>query len=254
MLSAESINKANALIKTTNIKGKEYAEVNQRIKAFRSICPSYSIETEMLSLIDGVVTFKALIKDEVGKILAVGHAQEKENGSFINKTSYIENCETSAVGRALGMLGIGVDTSLASADEVLNAINNQNNVSKGEDKNVPKSSIRDKPASNKNINSNSSNYNNETELSTNPNDLIDDKYIAYIRQQLSRTGISEKSFVSHFGASKIEDMTIEQAVKGFKMLSDKPDKVISRTNANQENIASNTRPTKNTEAKELEAW
>ena len=50
----------------------------------------------------------------------------KENSSFINKTSYIENCETSAVGRALGMAGIGIDTAVASAEEVQNAINNQN--------------------------------------------------------------------------------------------------------------------------------
>ena len=49
----------------------------------------------------------------------------KEDSNFINKTSYIENCETSAVGRALGIFGIGVDTSIASAEEVLNAINNQ---------------------------------------------------------------------------------------------------------------------------------
>ena len=59
-------------------------------------------------------------------LLAKGTAQEKENSSFINKTSFIENCETSAVGRALGMLGIGIDTSVASYEEVANAIENQN--------------------------------------------------------------------------------------------------------------------------------
>ncbi|MCQ2771082.1 MAG: hypothetical protein MJ236_04705, partial [Clostridia bacterium] len=51
--------------------------------------------------------------------------QEKESSSFINKTSFIENCETSAVGRALGFAGIGSKTSIASAEEVRNAINNQ---------------------------------------------------------------------------------------------------------------------------------
>ena len=54
-----------------------------------------------------------------------GYAQEKESSSFINKTSFIENCETSAVGRALGMCGFGIDTSIASYEEVQNAINNQ---------------------------------------------------------------------------------------------------------------------------------
>ena len=52
-------------------------------------------------------------------------AYEKEGSTFINKTSYIENCETSAWGRALGNLGIGIDTSIASAEEVQNAVLNQ---------------------------------------------------------------------------------------------------------------------------------
>ena len=66
---------------------------------------------------DGTVTIKAIVKDNE-KILATGHAQEKEGSSFINKVSYIENCETSAVGRALGILGIGADTSVRSFDEM----------------------------------------------------------------------------------------------------------------------------------------
>ena len=52
---------------------------------------------------------------------ATGHAYEKENSSFINKTSYIENCETSAVGRALAMLGFEIKKSIASKEEVENA-------------------------------------------------------------------------------------------------------------------------------------
>lgn len=126
-MTFEQIAKANESIRTTNIKGKEYAEVNQRIKAFRMVCPEGTIHTEILSLIDGVVTMKAVVEVD-GKILGTGHAQEKESSSFINKTSYIENCETSAVGRALGMCGFGIDTSVASAEEVENAILNQREV------------------------------------------------------------------------------------------------------------------------------
>jgi hypothetical protein len=121
----EDIQKANETIKTTDIKGKEYAEVNQRIKAFRMLYPQGSIETEMLSNENGTCIFKATIygNNEIGKyILGTGTAYEKENSSFINKTSYIENCETSAVGRALGMAGFGIDTSVASAEEVQNAM------------------------------------------------------------------------------------------------------------------------------------
>ena len=115
---------ANETIKTTDIKGKDYAEVNQRIKAFRMVYPSGTIETEMIQNENGVVIFRADVYDG-DRLLATGTAYEKENSSFINKTSYIENCETSAVGRALGMAGFGIDTSVASAEEVQNAINNQ---------------------------------------------------------------------------------------------------------------------------------
>ena len=121
----EDLVKANAEIKTTNIKGKDYAEVNQRIKAFRMLYPNGSISTSIESLENGVVVMKAVVKDEEDHVLGTGYAYEKESSSFINKTSYIENCETSAVGRALGMLGIGIDTSVASYEEVANAIRQQ---------------------------------------------------------------------------------------------------------------------------------
>lgn len=123
-ITFEEIQKANETIRTTNIKGKEYAEVNQRIKAFRMIYPTGSIRTEMVQNENGVCIFRATIWDDTN-LLATGTAYEKENSTFINKTSYIENCETSAIGRALGIAGFGIDTSVASAEEVQNAIANQ---------------------------------------------------------------------------------------------------------------------------------
>lgn len=65
------------------------------------------------------------VKDENGKVLSKAYAYEKENSSFINKTSFIENCCTSSTGRALGYIGIGIDTSIASAEEVQNAMQQQ---------------------------------------------------------------------------------------------------------------------------------
>lgn len=128
-ITYEQIKAANDTIKTTDIKGKEYAEVNQRIKAFRMVYPTGSIITSMLSNEDGICVFNASVgyTTENGNVivLGTGTAYEKENSSFINKTSYIENCETSAVGRALGMAGFGIDTSVASYEEVQNAIANQ---------------------------------------------------------------------------------------------------------------------------------
>ena len=126
MYNFEELRRANESIKTTDIKGKDYAEVNQRIKAFRSVCPHGAIVTEMLSNENGVCVFRATVFNEENQIIGTGTAYEKESSSFINKTSYIENCETSAVGRALGMCGFGIDTSIASYEEVQNAINNQN--------------------------------------------------------------------------------------------------------------------------------
>lgn len=124
-ITYEQLKAVNDGIKKVSIKGNEYAQVNDRIKAFRQIEPNGTIETEILNLENGTVTMKSTIKDGEGHVLATGLAQEKESSSFINKTSFIENCETSAVGRALGFAGIGVDGSMASAEEVANAIMNQ---------------------------------------------------------------------------------------------------------------------------------
>lgn len=114
-------------MKTVNIKGKEYVEVNERVKYFRNSedYKGWRIQTCMLGNDNGVCVFKAEIVDNCGAVIASGHAYEREDSTDINKTSYIENCETSAVGRALGFLGIGIDISIASGDEVRNAVANQ---------------------------------------------------------------------------------------------------------------------------------
>ena len=124
-MTYEEIQNASKHIKTTDIRGKQYAEVNQRIKAFRMLCPNGCITTEILSHENGVVIMRASIHDEEGRLIGTGTAYEKEGSSNINKTSYIENCETSAVGRALAMCGLGIDLSVASFEEVSNAIEQQ---------------------------------------------------------------------------------------------------------------------------------
>ena len=116
---------ANEQIQLTDIKGKAYSEVNQRIKAFRINHPLGSIKTNIESLENGVVVMSCEVRDELGNLLGKAYAYEKEDSSFINKTSFIENCCTSATGRALGYAGYGIDVSVASAEEVQNAINNQ---------------------------------------------------------------------------------------------------------------------------------
>lgn len=125
-MTYDDIKKANQQLETVPVKGKDYVQVNERVKAFRSVCPGGVIETEMVYYEGGRVMFKATVKDQDDRILATGYAEEKEGSTMINKTSFIENCETSAVGRALGFAGIGIDGSMASAEEVATAIVNQN--------------------------------------------------------------------------------------------------------------------------------
>jgi len=113
--------------KTTNIRGKQYVEVNERIKFFRQEdeYKNWTISTEFTALDSEMCVCKAVIADTNQRVVATGHAHEERSGSHINKTSYVENCETSAIGRALAMMGIGIDTSIASANEVNDAIAKQ---------------------------------------------------------------------------------------------------------------------------------
>lgn len=120
-MTFEDLKKVNAEIKTTNIKGKDYAEVPQRVEAFRKLHPDGCIATDC-TLEGNLCIAKTIVKDSTGRVLATGTAYEVKDSSYINKTSFIENAETSAVGRALGFAGIGSAASIASADEVKHAI------------------------------------------------------------------------------------------------------------------------------------
>jgi hypothetical protein len=124
MITYEDLERVNSGIQTIDVKEKAYATVSQRIKAFRKLFPTGTIVTELVSNENGVCVIHATVgytEDGEFIILGEGTAYEKENSSFINKASYIENCETSAVGRALGMCGLGIDNDVASAEEVQTA-------------------------------------------------------------------------------------------------------------------------------------
>ena len=113
-------------MKKINIKGKDYIEVNERVKEFHKQYPNGSMTTDLIEMTDRFITKTTVIPDVKNQDRKfTGIAYEKEDSTFINKTSALENCETSSVGRALGMLGIGIDTSVASYDEVANAIEQQ---------------------------------------------------------------------------------------------------------------------------------
>lgn len=122
---------SNYKFKTTKIRGNSYVQVHERIKFFRQETQykNWCISTEFPMLTSEEALCRCTITDRDGIVVAVGHAHETKSSSTVNKTSYVENCETSAVGRALGMLGIGIDDSIASSDEVEMAIAQQQEVS-----------------------------------------------------------------------------------------------------------------------------
>lgn len=128
---------------TIDIKGKRYTTVDARVEFFREKFPTWSLETEypVLDLDKGVCVCRVIVKDENGKQVADGYAHEWQSkpGSMVNKTSYIENAQTSAVGRALGFIGIGINgMGIATAEEVQTAIAHQENDDYPQQQQAPK--------------------------------------------------------------------------------------------------------------------
>jgi deoxycytidylate deaminase len=107
-----------------NIHGKQYKTVALRVQEFRQQHPTWAIRTELVHRDDTLVVMKAAIIDESEHVIGTGYSEEVRSSSNINRTSALENAETSAIGRALAAAGFG-GTEYASADEVANAISQQ---------------------------------------------------------------------------------------------------------------------------------
>ena len=116
-----------AKMKTVDIKGKPYVMVKDRILYFNEIHPEGSIRTELIEMTERFI-IKATVTPDYSRpeLCYTGHAEEVIGANQINNTSALENCETSAIGRAMALMGIGILESVASADEVVNAIHQQN--------------------------------------------------------------------------------------------------------------------------------
>ena len=168
-------------MRTIEIRGKQYTPVSERVKEFHDKFPDFVVISELLSLDENSVVMKATVYDPDGKIVAVGHAQEDRGSSNINKTSYVENCETSAVGRALGMFGIGIDASMASADEVANAIDRQEALKK----------------------------------------KVDKTNITALKMLADEKGSDLTMILSYYEVEKVEDMTLEQWQNAMNLLRKK---------------------------------
>lgn len=110
----------------TNIKGKQYSQVATRVEVFRKhFGLGYGVTTELLPVPDeSLVRVRATITDANGAVLATGMAEEDRRQGNINKTSALENCETSAIGRALAAFGLH-GGEYATANEVQGAVSQQ---------------------------------------------------------------------------------------------------------------------------------
>lgn len=133
--------------KAIKIKGKDYVLVSDRVLFFNEEYPNGSIETERVSCDNNVEVFKAIITPDitVPERFFTGRSQAKRGEGYINETSALENAETSAVGRALAMMWIGVIDSIASVDEIDKA----ENTAKVQQKKVVTASSNDLPWFNK---------------------------------------------------------------------------------------------------------
>lgn len=106
--------------KAISIQGKDYVLVSDRIIYFNDTYPGGSIMTDLITDPESqnVIIKASVHPGEDDSRIFTGYSQAVKGAGFINKTAALENAETSAVGRALAMMGIGVIDSVASADEI----------------------------------------------------------------------------------------------------------------------------------------
>ena len=116
----EALGKANKV----DIKGKKYTQVATRVEVFRrNFGLDYSLTTEIIEIVDNFVRVRAKISQN-GTVIATGMAEENRQQGAVNRTSALENCETSAIGRCLATFGLH-GGEFATAEEVGTAIAQQ---------------------------------------------------------------------------------------------------------------------------------
>jgi hypothetical protein len=102
-----------------------YETVAQRLERFWTTYPQGQIVTTMMHYDASTVIFRCETFDNEGRIIAHGWAEEVMGNSPVNKTSFLENCETSAIGRAIsnGPLGHTGERASSTEMEKVNRVN-----------------------------------------------------------------------------------------------------------------------------------
>ena len=97
----------------------DYASVQERLPLFWHDCPRGRINTEIITDDGARIVIKALLYADITDAVptTTGFAEEVRGSSMVNKTSAIENCETSAIGRALANYQYQGSTKRASQEE-----------------------------------------------------------------------------------------------------------------------------------------
>ena len=142
------IERVNSEMETLDMRGKSYAMVSERITAFRKLFPEGFITTDIIANDGTTILMRAKAgyykEDGAEVILGTGYAQEVRGRGMVNGTSYVENCETSAVGRALGMMGFGINCGggVRSAEEMINALDAQEQMKQDEKNEAREANIK----------------------------------------------------------------------------------------------------------------
>lgn len=123
-INNQTENKMTNKLPTIDIKGKDYVQVKDRVIFFNEKYDAGMIQTKLVSEPDAqMVVMMAKVTPDISspERYFTGYSQAKWGDGMVNTSAAMENAETSAVGRALGMMGIGVIESIASADEMTKA-------------------------------------------------------------------------------------------------------------------------------------
>jgi hypothetical protein len=205
-------------LKAIDVKGKNYVMVNERLKYFREHFEGYALISDIIEITPDRVCILAKILDGNGSVKATGIAFEEKQSSYINKTSYIENCETSAWGRALANFGIGIDENVSSADEVAHAIEIQEEQEKSAAKKNNKKSETQKTDKNSDPKPQSpADEKAVDELSNDVTKMLIDEVI----EKAARTGTDIRAICQCANKADLSEFTAANCQNALKILNKK---------------------------------